>query len=252
MIKKKISIFIPARLNSNRFPNKILTNISGLPMVEYVRRRAMMSEFVNDVFVTTPDKKVENIIKNYGGRCIRTKKKHYNGTSRVAEACKEINCTDIILLQGDEPLILPTDIDLLAKRMLKGKNNIYNCVGKIKKNEFYDQSVVKAEIDENSNIKDCFRIKKNKKVKSICKLYGLIGFEKKILFKLMEGSKTYNERKLKIEQMRIIDNKIILKALLINGSETSVNYSTDLKKVFNILKESKIQKNIDNKIVNSY
>lgn len=219
-------------------------------MIEYVRRRALMSKYIKDVFVATPDKKIEKIIINNGGKCIRTKKKHLNGTSRIAEACEEVDCTDVILLQGDEPLILPNDIDLLAKTILKGKDKIYNCIGKISKKEFYDKSVVKAEIDKNNNIVDCFRYKNNKKFKSIYKLFGMIAFEKRNLFKLMNLPQSYNEKKHSIEQMRIVDNNILLKALLIRGSKTSVNYSNDMNIVFKELKSSIIQQKINTKIFN--
>ena len=254
MNKKKISIVIPARLKSTRFPNKILEKILGLPMIEYVRRRALLSKYIDEVVVATPDKKIEKIITNYGGKCIRTKFRHLNGTSRVAEACKKINCTDIIILQGDEPLILPYEIDLLAKKMLKTNNSsyTYNCIGKINKKELFDKSVVKIEVDKKNNIINCFRYEKNKKYKSLYKLFGVIGFNKNVLIKLMKTKSTENEKKFSIEQMRIIHNNLKLKAFLIKGSGASVNYKKDLTYVRKTLRNSKTQKKISFKVLNKF
>ena len=39
----KIVAFIPARLESKRFPNKVIKSIYNIPMIEHVRRRAIIS-----------------------------------------------------------------------------------------------------------------------------------------------------------------------------------------------------------------
>lgn len=179
MTKKKISIIIPARLKSSRFPNKILTKILGLPMIEHVRRRALMSKYVDKVIVATPDLKVEKMIKKNNGLCIRTYNNHISGTSRVAEACKLIDCSHIVILQGDEPLIDPKEIDSLIKKMINSKSKIFNCIGNITKSEFTDNSVVKAIIDKNKNIFSCFRNHNNNYNKKNYKLFGVMGLRLK-------------------------------------------------------------------------
>lgn len=40
----EVTILIPARLNSQRLPNKLLLEINGLPIIEHVRRRAELNE----------------------------------------------------------------------------------------------------------------------------------------------------------------------------------------------------------------
>jgi len=188
LTKNKITIIIPARLKSSRFPNKILVNICGIPMIEHVRRRALLSKNIDKVIVATPDKKIEDLIKKNNGLVIRTYKNHINGTSRVAEVCKKINSSHVVILQGDEPLIKPKEIDLFINKILNSRSNIFNCIGKIDDLELYDESVVKVKINRNSNIIDCFRNYYNtkKKEKNIYKLFGMIGFKKKNLLNLMK------------------------------------------------------------------
>ena len=111
----KIIAVIPAHLASVRFPRKILFNIHGLPMIEHVRRRALLSENVSDVFVATRDKEIAETIHSFDGKVIMTANTHKNGTSRVAEAVKDIDCTHVMLLQGDEPLLLPRHMDEIIK-----------------------------------------------------------------------------------------------------------------------------------------
>ena len=102
--------------------------------------------------------------------------------------------------------------------MLNTHNSIFNCVGKINKRELYDISVVKAEIDRNNHITNCFRNDEYKNFRSLFKLFGIMGFSKNKLLELMKFKQSVNEKKLSIEQMRIIDNKFTLKSLLIKGS----------------------------------
>ena len=54
----EVTILIPARLNSQRLPNKLLLEINGLPIIEHVRRRAELNQFGADVYVVSNDKKI--------------------------------------------------------------------------------------------------------------------------------------------------------------------------------------------------
>ena len=84
---------------------------------------------------------------------------------------------------------------------------------------------------------------------NIYKLFGLIGFDRKALINLNNKPRTFNEKKHKIEQMKIIDHNLTLKSFLIKGTTTSVNYKKDMIKVKKELKESKLQKKILKKIL---
>ncbi len=54
----KIIAIIPARMAATRFPNKPLTPILGLPMIEHVRRRVAMSNELDEVIVATCDEEI--------------------------------------------------------------------------------------------------------------------------------------------------------------------------------------------------
>ena len=69
--------FIPARLESKRLPKKILKNLFGLPMIEHVRRRAVLSGVFYKVYVVTNNKTVKKIVESNGGNVLLTKKKTF-------------------------------------------------------------------------------------------------------------------------------------------------------------------------------
>ena len=155
----KIVAVIPAHLASVRFPGKILFPFHGLPMIEHVRRRALLSETINEVYVATCDDEIAQAIEGFGGKVIRTANTHTNGTSRIAEAVQNIDCTHVILLQGDEPLLLPRHLDTIAhaiKNNLEG--NAWNATGPIEYPEELDRhSFVKCAVSPENRIMFCFR-----------------------------------------------------------------------------------------------
>ena len=59
----KIVAVIPAHLASVRFPNKILFEFHGLPMIEHVRRRALLSRDISEVIVATCDTLIAETIR---------------------------------------------------------------------------------------------------------------------------------------------------------------------------------------------
>ena len=56
-------IIIPSRLKAKRLPNKPILKINGIPMIIHVIKRAKES-LVGDVIVATPDKQIEEVVKN--------------------------------------------------------------------------------------------------------------------------------------------------------------------------------------------
>ena len=158
--KMPITAIIPAHLNSIRLPGKILIDIHGLPMIEHVRRRALMSELISNVYVATCDEQIKQTVEFFGGNVIMTSKKHKNGTSRVTEAINSLDIDKIMLLQGDEPLILPRHIDKIISIVEKdGKYDAWNATGHLEvSDDLLKKSFVKCEVNSKNEILNCFRL----------------------------------------------------------------------------------------------
>ena len=251
----KVVAVIPAHLASTRFPRKILLDLYGLPMIEHVRRRALLSNLISEVYVSTCDKEIADIIEKHGGNVIISSAKHKNGTSRVAETINKINCSHVIMLQGDEPLIIPRYLNKLVNS-IKAFPNIeaFNLTGPIKdKFELKKLSFVKCMINNNNEIQNCFRrdnlntILRDSK-KNIRKILGIISFKKKFLKKLMKLPMTIIEKQESIEQMRIIENNYKLISVPISLSLPSINEPDDEKIVLDVLRNDKEQRKIFEKI----
>ena len=118
---------IPSHLASIRFPNKILYPFMGLPMIEHVRRRAVLSGCFTEVFVATCDEQIADALSSFTSNIIFTSNTHPNGTSRVCEAIQNIDCSHVMILQGDEPLILPQHLITLTDTLRSDLSLMLEC-----------------------------------------------------------------------------------------------------------------------------
>ncbi|MCB1736361.1 MAG: 3-deoxy-manno-octulosonate cytidylyltransferase [Gammaproteobacteria bacterium] len=145
------SVVVPARFASTRLPGKPLQDIAGLPMVEHVRRRGLDAG-AQHVIVATDDARIEAAVREHGGEAMMTSPDHASGTDRLAEVARRMKWADdviVVNVQGDEPLIDPALIRLVAQA-LEGhpKAGIATLAVRIHTAaELFDPNVVKVVFD---------------------------------------------------------------------------------------------------------
>ncbi len=106
---------IPARYASSRFPGKPLVDIHGKTMIRRVYEQASKAQLLDAVVVATDDLRIADEVKKFGGLYALTKESHQSGTDRCAEVSLLYPEYEVVInIQGDEPFIDPTQIDLLA------------------------------------------------------------------------------------------------------------------------------------------
>ncbi len=115
----EFKVVIPARFGSTRLPGKVLRNLKGRPMIEYVYRVAVASG-ASQVVVATDDQRVATAVKLFGGEVHITDASHTSGTDRANQVATELQWPDdsiVVNLQGDEPL-MPASLVAQAAREL--------------------------------------------------------------------------------------------------------------------------------------
>ena len=237
---KNTAIIIPSRLEAKRFKNKPLAKINGIPMIVHVLNRAKESR-VGEVFVATPDSKIINVVEENGGQAILTKRDHLSGSDRVYEVyLKQLkNNVDLIInLQGDMPNIKPNSITKLEKLMRKNDCDIGTLASLITNDdEIHDANVVKVQVgqelenDSFLDAKDFFRTKKDLKNEKIYHHIGIYAFTIVALTKYVKLSRSKFEIRRHLEQMRAMDNNLVIKVGLSDTTPLGVDTEEDLKKV---------------------
>jgi 3-deoxy-manno-octulosonate cytidylyltransferase (CMP-KDO synthetase) len=241
----KVIAVIPAHMASVRFPGKILFDIHGLPMIEHVRRRALLARSIDDVIVATCDPEIAAAINGFDGKVIMTSDQHRNGTTRVAEAVTNLDCTHVIVLQGDEPLLIPGHIDALVDSIARyPTSDAWNATGLLEHEEELDRhSFVKCSVTKESRILHCFR-------RSPCyspftvqqqftrKILGIFAFRKEFLLNLVSLPPSPIETAEFIEQMRILENGFQMQSVPVAPTLPSVNEPAEANIIFSYLAEN--------------
>ncbi len=237
---KKIAIIIPSRLSAERLPNKPLKLINNKEMVLHVYDIAKAAN-VGDVYVATPDRKIFEIVENYGGKAILTNTNHQTGTDRVFEVFqKELkNKPEIIInFQGDMPNLDSKYIKILANHMQKDLCDIATLASDLHlKSEEKDQNIVKVLVKEDiknkdfSHAIDFFRVKDNALTKFTYHHIGIYAFTSKALMRYVELSRSESEIQRNLEQLRALDNKMKIDVGYIESCPLSVDTESDLSKI---------------------
>lgn len=237
---KNTAIIIPSRLEAKRFPNKPLAKINNVPMIIHVLNRAKESK-IGEVFVATPDDEIFQVVKENGEKAILTKPDHPSGSDRIYEAyIKELeNNVDLIInLQGDMPNIKPNSISKLEKLMRNNDCDIGTLASYIAdKNDMTDTNVVKVQMDamlkddDFLKAKDFFRIKPDLNHEKIYHHIGIYAFTNIALTKYVKFARSKLEIRRNLEQMRALENNLIIKVGLSDSLPLSVDTEEDLAKV---------------------
>lgn len=138
------AIIVPCRLESSRFPRKLLHEIHGVPLLLWVARRirAETPEFplwfaVDDPLLATP-------LQSEGFQTLLTRADHTSGTDRLAEANQKVQADRVINVQADEPLVTAGQIRKMAK-LISGDVAMATLATPFKRVvDFYDANQVKV------------------------------------------------------------------------------------------------------------
>ncbi len=241
----KTIIIIPARMASQRFPNKPMALIDGIPMIQKVWEKAKLAN-IGEVVVACCEKIVFDKINSIGGTAIMTNPDLPSGTDRVYEIinnhpnANQFEC--IINLQGDMPLVNPNDIQKVSLPLIQGFD-IGTLVTHISKEEEKNINITKAKVNwiKRENIGEAIDFyKKPKKVlKNIYHHIGIYSFRINSLKKFIGLKPSENELFHKLEQWRALDSNMTIGTKYIDESYFGIDTEEDLLKAENIIKDKK-------------
>ena len=250
-----IGIVIPARLDSERLPGKVLKDFLGMPMIEHVWRRAQLTNPLLETVIATDSSEIKKTVEKFGANCILTSKDNKNGISRVGEIVNILNWDHYLVLQADEILIEPESLNLLARTTLSNsKYQFFNLITKLEKlEEIGDVNIVKCIIREDNSIITMARKSNSiapelQQMEYTNKICGVYSCSKNLLNELVNTHWQRIERSESIEQMRVIEIGQNILGVSINKNFPSVNTTNEAVLVLNQLQNNDTQISI----LNSY
>jgi 3-deoxy-manno-octulosonate cytidylyltransferase (CMP-KDO synthetase) len=105
---------IPARLQSTRFPRKVLREVAGKPLVVQVYEAARRAAELDELLVATESHEVVDACAKFGIAAVLTSPEHPSGTDRIWEVAQTRSADVYVNIQGDEPLVTADHIRLLV------------------------------------------------------------------------------------------------------------------------------------------
>ena len=239
---------IPARYKSSRFPGKPLADICGRPMIWWVYEQCKKVKEFSKVIVATDDERITKACHEFDICVEMTSDTHLTGTDRVAEIASKIPADLYVNVQGDEPLIQPSEISRVFQPFLAENCNVQisNLMTKIiDPVEVCNPTVVKA-ITRADNIglyltRAAAPYPKGTSSYTFYKQLGIYAFTKKALDFYAEYGIVYgkakNERIEDVEMLRFMENGWPVQFIEAKESSVAVDTPSDLEKVVDIIKQ---------------
>ncbi len=124
-IRYRSYIVIPARLASTRLPRKLLLSETGKTVLQHTYEAASRASRPLGVVVAADSQEIADTVEQFGGQSVRTDPNAATGTDRVAEAARALPDADVIVnVQGDEPEIAASSIDLTVRLLEENPNAV--------------------------------------------------------------------------------------------------------------------------------
>ncbi len=235
-------IIIPARLASTRFPQKVIADIGGLPMVV---RTAKAVSHLDRVVVAADDEKIIAICKEHGIEAMLTSTTHKSGTDRIHECATILNLDDneiIINVQADEPFIEPEVVESLMSRLKKLQNAnepfiMGSCYNAINAESAQDSNLVKVVLDSDNNAiyfsRSLIPYNRSGRANYFGHI-GIYGFSKKSLKEFCNLDDAPIEDIEGLEQLRAIYHQKKITMLKVASTGFGIDTKEDLKKAIEI------------------
>ena len=242
-MKHKVIGVIPARYGAKRFPGKPLALIAGVPMIVRVINQAQKARRLDGVWVATDDRRIADVVEKAGAKAVMTPSGLKSGTDRIAWAVKGLDLEIVVNIQGDEPVIAPEAIDAAVEVLQKERRLLMSTVviPLSDKKQWLDPNVVKAVLGPKGDVLYFSRapipFPRDGGMPKSYKHMGLYGYRPGWLQAMATLKPTPLELAEKLEQLRAMENGIIIRAAIRKVESIAVDVPADIKKVEQFLKK---------------
>jgi len=235
-------VIIPARMGSSRFPGKPLAKILDLPMIEHVRRRALLAEGVDAVIVATCDDAIRRAVEAAGGRAVMTSPRHERCTDRIAEAARHLDADIVVNLQGDEPCVLPRSAADVARPLVENRGCLCSCLvyPAATHEELQNPNYVKTVLSRSGSVlyftRSVVPSRREGESPDLYRQSGIMAYRRAFLEKFASWPQTPLERAESVDMLRILENDYRIQAVVTPYLTPGVDVPADVALVERLLR----------------
>jgi 3-deoxy-manno-octulosonate cytidylyltransferase (CMP-KDO synthetase) len=220
-------------------------------MLEHTWQRTQLLKYEIETIIATDSDEITNLAEKFNAKTIRTRSDHPNGMSRAKEALSTLNWDYVVVLQADELLVVPEDLEkLITTVKSQSQFKFFNLITRIKHiYEIEDRNIVKCILKQDKSILHIFRksgfvFDDEIKLQLIKKICGTFAISRKLLLETNFQNPELISLKESIEQLAIIENGENILSVEIENEFPSVNTETEALNVENIMTTNSLQKEI--------
>jgi len=237
---------IPARYASTRFPGKPLHPIAGQSLIQRVIARCQLAKSLCDIVVATDDERIAAEARNFC-RVEMTRADHPSGSDRIAEVAARNACDAVVNIQGDEPLIDPAVIDVVAGA-LAGAEMSTAATAITNPEEYDNPNVVKVVTDAAGRAlyfsRRTIPFLRDHAGQSAAgqlaafpflKHLGIYGYRRDLLLRLVKCPQSPLEQAERLEQLRALEQGIPIAVVRVDYDSVGVDVPADVARVEQLL-----------------
>ena len=246
-ISRSVTVVIPARYGSSRFPGKPLVQLNGKPMIQHVYERAVACRAVSDVLVATDDERIKLAVERFGGRVIMATGEYRSGTDRVSAVARMFAGEYFLGLQGDEIPLSPELLTDLIEPFLESRAGMGTLKRVIDPTEdLLNPSIVKVVTDAKGDALYFSRapipfVRDDPRMQAIGGLHyihlGLYIYTKETLLRFAGLPTSRLEEAEKLEQLRALDHGIRIRVWATKHASLRVDRPEDVPHVADRLQQ---------------
>jgi 3-deoxy-manno-octulosonate cytidylyltransferase (CMP-KDO synthetase) len=240
---------IPARYASTRFPGKPLHPIAGQSLIQRVIARCQLAKSLREVVVATDDERIASEARKFC-RVEMTRADHPSGSDRIAEVAGRCACDAVVNIQGDEPLIDPVVIDVVATALVGAEMS--TAATPIKSVEEYDNPNVVKVVTNGAGRALYFSRRTIPFLRDeaaqpapaqlaafpFLKHLGIYGYRRDALLRLVKFPQSPLEQAERLEQLRALENGIPIAVVRVDYDSVGVDVPSDVERVERLLAAS--------------
>jgi 3-deoxy-manno-octulosonate cytidylyltransferase (CMP-KDO synthetase) len=246
--KEKCKIVVPAHLDSQRLPGKVLLEISGKPMLRRVLEQCEKAIGREGVCVVTPDEEIIDKVGSWGYQTFKSSRNLPDGTSAIASVVPSLDARHIINIQGDQPLVPPDLIRELKKNLIEKGADIVTPVFRIKKPEDLGEKGVAKVVRDLEGWALYFSRSPIPYIRDTSYdgwlgqfpfwgHYGIYGYQENVLLDLGKLKDSYLEFGEKLEQLRFLQNGLRIFTFETEHRQLAVDTMEDLTRITGMIRE---------------
>ena len=231
---------IPARLQSQRLPRKVLREVAGRPLLCWVFEAARACPQFHQVIVAVDSEEVAQLCERHAYPWRMTSPDLPSGTDRLHAISREVEADLYVNVQGDEPLISRGHVEALLAPFRNPVVEVSTLKTRCAPHEVTDPNAVKVVTADDGRALYFSRSpiphdRDHTGSADYWKHLGLYAYRRAALQRFAELPPGHLETIERLEQLRLLENGISLYVAPVEEATVGVDTEEDLQRVEAIL-----------------